>query len=255
VTGAAAITSLSTFALFTGGLAIVGVATIANFMWHRAVTTYTLNARQIENSKFWFKNEKFTDTNGHEVEQNVRPTLLVRQLIKELNVYFKREFPNSHVDLPEKIPLFTFEDNGFKIITVEGRNPEEAGLFFSSGFFNWNKPIRPSLPLLLLIANELVKIYLRRGIYRHFIGCVTDVFNTLKTLLPENYFTYVALAPFLFAQAEKRRFEYESVRHVVKMGRGKNLVDGIDFKVCPTLELKPTNAELSSTGKNISVRI
>lgn len=223
------------------GYSSLGVFLVAgvNFWFGREINTFMLSTREVR-EKFEFS-KKDNATNLRELVEEVRD---------ELNIYFRKEYGDQHVDLP--MPrLLTFTDHHFKIITVEGRNPGKAALFFSTGVMNFHDTNLTHNELKALIQVELVKIYMRRGIARTIVGMGTDFYTTLDNFLSGNILAKVLgiLAGRLqfFALVErsiKRSYEYEAAEIVVKCGRGVDLVSAIDRTVHPFLEKKPTYKEL-----------
>ncbi len=82
-----------------------------------------------------------------------------------------------------------------------------------------------------------------------------SLINTLQNFSNSEFFLFKAIAflagplqfILLLERSINRSYEYEAAAHVAKMGRGLDLMNGIDKKVCPTLETIQTNADLKVT--------
>ncbi len=218
-------------------LAVIGM-TAVNFWFSREMNTFMFSTREVR------ENFKFDEHNPTDLRK------LVNQVRCELNAHFKKVYGDAHQDIP--MPrLLTFTDHHFKIVTVEGRNPGKAALLFSSGALNSHDTNLNQRHMAALVAMEMVKIYHRRSISGTIAGMGLDLVNTLENARSANLFYRVIgfliwpLQFFLLLQrAIKRSYEYDAALKVVEMGRGMDLIDAIDFKVCPVLFDKPTFARL-----------
>lgn len=219
-------------------LAVVGM-TFVNFWFSREINTYMFSTREVR------ENFKFDEHNPTDLRK------LVNHVRCELNAKYKEMYGDAHVDIP--MPrLLTFTDHHFKIVTVEGRNPGKAALLFSSGALNSHDTHLNQRHMAALIQMELVKIYKRRSVSGTIAGMGLDLITTLDNARSANLFYRVLgflvwpLQFFLLVQrAVKRSFEYDAALDVVKLtGRGMDLIDAIDFKVCPVLFDKPTYGRL-----------
>jgi Zn-dependent protease with chaperone function len=209
---------------------------------------------------FWFSRE--IDTFGFSTRearedfvysQKVNPTRLdklVEHVRQEVNIYFKQLYGNKHVDIP--MPrLLTYSKGEIEIFS-SGRNPGKSGIFFSSGVFDFRKTNLDQRQIAALVQMELVKIYLNRGMYRTITSMGASLANTLQNLNNSNSWLYrflgLLVSPLQFIllleRSINRSYEYEAAGHVIKCGRGIDLMNAIDKKVCSTLETLPTNAEL-----------
>lgn len=220
--------------------AVVGVLglTFLNFLFHREINTFMLNSRIVDEDFIFMKKENPTDLRK-----------MVEHLCAELNVYFKGIYGDKHQDLV--MPrICTFTETNFQIIVTEGINPKKAALFISSGAMNYNVTKMNQRHLAALIQMELVKIYMRRGVTRTIAGMTADFLmnvnrvanNVLGALSFLNFFT-------LLERSIRRSYEYEAAKIVVECGRGPDLIDGMDKKVCPTLDDKPTYRELREQNR------
>lgn len=224
-------------------LAVIGM-TAVNFWFSREINTFMFSTREVR------ENFKFDEHNPTDLRK------LVDQVRCEVNAHFKNVYGDQHVDIP--MPrLLTFTDHHFKIVTVEGRNPGKAALMFSSGALNSHDTRLNQRHMAALVAMEMVKIYHRRSIGGTIAGMGLDLINTLENAREGNLFYRVVgfliwpLQFFLLLQrAIKRSYEYDAALKVVDMGRGMDLIDAIDFKVCPVLFDKPTFRGLAEDQNN-----
>lgn len=214
-------------------LTVVGM-TAVNFWFSREINTFMFSTREVR------EGFKFDAHNPMDLRK------LVNQVRCEVNAHFRNLYGDKHRDIP--MPrLLTFTDHHFKIVTVEGRNPGKAAILFSSGALNSHDTNLNQRHMAALIAMEMVKIYHRRSVGGTLVGMGLDLVTTLENAREGNLFYRVVsfliwpLQFFLLLQrAIKRSYEYDAALKVVDMGRGMDLIDAIDFKVCPTLFDKPT---------------
>jgi len=219
-------------------LAVVGM-TAVNFWFSREINTFMFSTREVR------ENFKFDDHNPMDLRK------LVNQVRCEVNAHFKKVYGDAHQDIP--MPrLLTFTDHHFKIVNVEGRNPGKAAILFSSGALNSHDTRLNQRHMAALVAMEMVKIYHRRSLGGTIVGMGLDLVSTLENARSANLFYRVLgfliwpLQLFLLIhRAIKRSYEYDAALKVVDMGRGMDLVDAIDLKVCPTLFDKPTYRRLA----------
>lgn len=220
-------------------LAVIGM-TAVNFWFSREINTFMFATREVR------EGFKFDEHNPTDLRK------LVNQVRCELNAHFKKVYGDAHQDIP--MPrLLTFTDHHFKIVTVEGRNPGKAALLFSSGSLNSHDTRLNQRHMAALVAMEMVKIYHRRSVSGTIARMGLDLINTLENAAKSaNLFFRVVsfliwpLQFFLILQrAIKRSYEYDAALKVVDMGRGMDLIDAIDFKVCPVLFDKPTFGRLT----------
>lgn len=219
-------------------LATLGVfaATVMNFWFTRDINTAALSTREV--------------CDAFEYSNNTDIINMVDSLRKELNIHFRAKYGDKHVDLP--MPrLLTFTEPHFKMITVEGRNPGKAAIFFSSGVFNYHDSNMTQKELAALIQMELVKIYMRRGVTRTILAMTTEFFSNISNMFSGHAWAKVLgvlAGPLLFfsliERSVKRSYAYEAGEEVIACGRGLDLIDAIDKKVCATLTSKPTYAEM-----------
>jgi len=230
--------------LFAKTVAAVVGMTFLNFWFSREINTFMFATREVR------ENFKFDEHNPTDLRK------LVNHVRCELNAYFKEKYGDEHVDMP--MPrLLTFTDHHFKIVTVEGRNPGKSALLFSSGALNSHDTRLNQRHMAALIAMEMVKIYQRRSLSGTLVGMTLDLINTIENAGKANLFYRVIgfliwpLQFFLLLQrAVKRSYEYDAALTVVDAGRGMDLIDAIDFKVCPVLFDKPTFGNLVQDQKN-----
>lgn len=220
-------------------LGVVG-AVFINFWFNREINTAVLSTREVRDNFVFDK-----DKNPIDLRQ------MVKHLTEEVNAHFRPLYGKKSDIVIPRLCTFTEPTSSFKIITAEGRNPGKAAIFFSSGVFKSDMTGMNQRHLAALIQAELVKIYLRRGIARTFIGMGTDLATTLSNLNSGNWFARVLgflLAPLQFflllERSVQRSHEYEAAAIVAKCGRGVDLIEAIDKKVCPTLDDMPTTQEL-----------
>ncbi|MBS0288922.1 MAG: hypothetical protein JSS07_02645 [Proteobacteria bacterium] len=232
--------NLATFIPMIGkGLAATLGLTVLNFWFSRDINAAMMSTRDIRDDVL------YGPTNPVDV------TKMVNQLCHEVNAHFKAQFGDAHRDLPVPVLLTYTDDANFKIVTLEGRNPGKAALIFSSGAFDMRRMNQRQLAA--LIQKELVKIYLRRGIGRTFVGMLSDLATSLENLnAPGNAWYFRALGwltgPFqlvlLWERSISRTYEYEASAEVVKMWRGPDLIDAMDRKVCPSQLVFPMKSTL-----------
>lgn len=219
------------------GEAMVGMLglTFLNFWFNREINTFLLSSRDVLDDFTFMKNKNPTDLRK-----------MVEHIRQELNVYFKNLYGDKHQDLP--MPrICTFTETNFQIVTIEGRNPGRSALFISSGALNYSVTKMNQRHLAALLQMELVKIYLRRGVTRTMAGMAADLLTNLKNISgasvlgvlagPLNFFI-------LLERSLKRSYEYEAAEIVIECGRGPDLIDAIDKKICPPLDIKPTYLEV-----------
>jgi hypothetical protein len=188
---------------------------------------------------------------GFKIDENNPTELmkLVEHVLAEVNAYLRSIDP-KHVDCP--MPrLCTFSDVHAKLVTVEGRNPGKAAIFFSSGCFNSQNTHLNQRHLAALISFELFKIAKHRGAGRTFVQMWTDVLTNFENFRYGNFlgkalgFLAGPLQFFLLLQRSvSRSYEYEAGQAIVEMGRGMDLVDAIDYKVCSSLYEKRSYVQL-----------
>ncbi|MCS5712630.1 hypothetical protein [Candidatus Berkiella aquae] len=225
--------------LFAKTVAAVVGMTALNFWFSREINTFMFSTREVR------ENFKFDEHNPTDLRK------LVNQVRCEVNAHFKKVYGDKHQDIP--MPrLLTFTDHHFKMVTVEGRNPGKAAILFSSGALNSHDTNLNQRHMAALVAMQLVKIYHRRSLGGTLVGMGLDLVNTLENARSGNLFYRVIgfliwpLQFFLLLQrAIKRSYEYDAALTVVDMGRGMDLIDAIDFKVCPVLFEKPTYRRLA----------
>jgi hypothetical protein len=203
---------------------------------------------------FWFKRDIDAAMNStRDIRDDVLygPTnpvnvyKLVNHLRHEVNAHFRKKLGDKARDIPVPVLLTTTDDGNFKIITSEGRNPGKAGIIFSSGAFDMRRMDQRHLAA--LIEKELIKIYLRRGVYRTIVAMLTDLSSTLENLKTSEHMILRVLGalvtPFqfflLWEKSINRTFEYEASKEVVECGRGYDLIGAMDRKVCNTQVVFP----------------
>lgn len=222
--------------LVTTAAAITGF-TFLNFWFSREINTFMLSSREVR------EGFKFDENNPTDLLK------LVDHVLAEVNAYLRKIDPN-HQDCPRP-RICTFSDVHAKVVTIEGRNPGKSALFFSSGCFNSQNTHLNQRHLAALITFELFKIAKHRGVGRTFVQMWTDVLTNFENFRSGNFigkmFGFLAgpLQFFLLLQRSvSRSYEYEAGEATVKIGRGMDLVDAIDYKVCSTLFEKRTYVEL-----------
>lgn len=231
--GAIATASAMLPVLVNTALAVVGM-TLLNFWFSREINTFMLSTREVRDN---FKFDKENPTDLRKMVDHVRC---------ELNTHFRKIYGKSHVDIP--MPrLLTFTDHHFKIVTVPGRNPGKAAICISTGALNSHETNLNQRQLAALLQMEMVKIYLRRGVSGTIVAMGMDLLATLENMREGNLFYKIIgflagpLQFFLLVQrAVSRSYEYEAALTVTQCGRGIDLIDAIDYKVAPSLFVKPT---------------
>ncbi len=228
---------VSMLPIYITAAAAVSGFTLLNFWFSRAINFAMLSAREVREG-FGLDEHNPTDL-----------LRLVDHVLAEVNAHLRKDNPN-HKDIPRP-RICTFADIHFKVITVEGRNPGKAALFFSSGCFNSPVTHMNQRHLAALISFELYKIARHRGVTRTFVQMWTDMLSTLENARSGNFLSKALgffagpLQFFLLLQRSvSRSYEYEAGKAVVDMGRGMDLVDAIDYKVCGPLFKKGTYVEL-----------
>ncbi len=225
------------------GESILGVLglSVVNYWFSREINTAMLSTREARAPFIYSR--KVNPTNL---------TKLVNHLRIEVNEHFRKIYGAKHRDIP--MPrLLTYSKVDIEI-SSDGRNPGRAGIFFSSGVFDYRRNNLDQRQLAALIEMELVKIYLRRGVSRTVVGMGASLANTLQNLNNSDFFLYrmlgILTGPLQFIllleRSINRSYEYEASAHVVACGRGIDLMNGIDKKVCNTLETVETGAELKA---------
>lgn len=235
---------LSFIPIFGAVAPIVLGGAFLNFWFHREITTFTLSARAVhENFEF---SHKQNPTNLYR---------LVQEVTAAVNAHFKKKHGDSHRDIPAP-RICTFTDHHWKLVTVEGRNPGKAAIFISSGALDFEHTGLTIDEFEALIANEIVKIYSRRGIGRTAVGVVSDLSETLNHLQEGNWLSkalFVLTMPLqltlLLDKSIQRSYEYQAGCHLVDMGYGYDLIAGIDRLICPPLDRIGTARELKEAAK------
>ncbi|MBI2792698.1 MAG: hypothetical protein HYX61_12135 [Gammaproteobacteria bacterium] len=220
-------------------MGVIGFS-ILNFWFSREINTALLSTREAR--------EPFV------FSQKVNPTSLIKlvnHLRQEVNAHFKQKYGDNHVDMP--MPrILNYTKSDFEI-SSEGRNPGKAGIFISTGAFDYKKTNMNQREVAALIQRELVKIYLRRGFFRTIAGIGSSLATTLENLNSSDFWffkmlgTITAPLQFFIALIENsinRSFEYEASGEVIECGRGVDLIRAIDHNVNPQLETVATNEEL-----------
>lgn len=233
-------------------LGVIGFAFV-NFWFNREITTFMLGSREI-GKNFKFAKVSVRDERGVKRKIPLHLYKIVSHLVEEVNLHFSTEEMIAKYGEPCDIPmprLCTFTDHHFKIITVEGRNADNAAIFFSTGALSPHDTQMELHQLAALIEMELVKIYLRRGFARAITAMVADLSSALQNLHFGNVFSKalgILAGPLQFflllERSNQRSYEYDAATEVVACGRGMDLLDAIDKKVCPTLIEKGTFIEL-----------
>lgn len=238
---------------FIAKLAAVVSLAVFNFVYRVDITNAMLSAREVPDD--YIQDRK----NPIDIHR------LVNHLCAELNIYFSnhQKFRESHQDLI-KPKIFTFTNQKSEIITVEGYEPGQAALFFSTGMLDSEITHLNQEELAALIRVELIKIYLRKGLSGSVVGLGADLIATLKNMAaikPEenrenNFFAatlmkgggvFLSLFHFLFLlqMAVKRSAAYEASKRVIKLGKGIQLINANDKKVSPTLVKAPPRYEFN----------
>ncbi len=221
-------------------LGVLGLA-VVNYWFSREINTAMLSTREAR-APFVFS-KKVNPTSLTKLVDHVRI---------EVNEHFRKLYGVKHQDIP--MPrLLTYAKVDIEV-SSEGRNPGKAGIFFSSGCFDYRRNNLDQRQLAALIEMELVKIYLRRGFSRTVVGMGASLANTLQNLNNSEFFLYRVLGILtgpvqfilLLERSLNRSYEYEASKHVVDCGRGIDLMNAIDKKVCNTLETVETGAELKA---------
>lgn len=223
--------------------AICGL-TVLNFVFSREIQTFMFSTREVREN-FIFDKDNPTDLRK-----------LVNHVRMELNAYFKQKYGDKHVDMP--MPrLLTYTDPHFEIETVEGMNPWNSAILFSSGVFNSHETGMNQRDLAAYIAAQMAKIYLQRGNSNIIVRMSMDLLSTLENLRNANWFTKMLSTItwpleflFIFERSVRRSHEYEAAGVVAGIGRGMDYIHAIDQKVCPTLYKKPTTKEMNDDKKS-----
>lgn len=242
--------------------AVLG-ATLLNYLFHREITTVTLSSREVRKNFIFSEDHTPTDVrrivkqvtaevNAYYLAQYLKtlPTVLSPEIIEQK----KQAFIEKHAIRPPRVSTFTSVDN--KIVTVEGSDPDNAGIFISSGLLDFAKTGLNRHQFAALMQKEVMKIYNRRGVGRTIVGMVSDLSSTISNLSDGHWLFrafFVAALPLqlvlILDKAIQRSFEYQAAEALIPLGRAVDYFDAIDQLVCPTLGKKGTHSELQEDFK------
>ncbi len=121
--------------------AVLGM-TVLNFWFSREVNTFALSTREVREDFIY--SQKANPT---------KLTKLVNHLRQEVNAHFRQIYGAEHVDMP--MPRLLTYNKAEIEISSEGRNPGKAGIFFSSGCFDYKKNNLDQRQIAALIEKEL----------------------------------------------------------------------------------------------------
>jgi len=216
--------SSSFTAFYLKSLLGVSSFTFLNFWFNREINTVALTAYHVNNGTTFGKP-------GREIDLHY----LVRMAHAPLKNHFSKALP-----LPQ---ICTFKSDHFKIITVEGRNPSKAALFFSSGTFGPHTYLNNN-HLVALIQLELAKIYLRREAKGIVLALCEDLLSTLQNIKESSFFfkslshlflPFASSFCYLLRRSIMRSFEYQAGKIVFSCKQGQNLIDALDKAAFPSI--------------------
>ncbi|HKY69791.1 MAG TPA: hypothetical protein VJ205_02730 [Gammaproteobacteria bacterium] len=195
--------------------AIFGITTF-NYWFARNLQSVYLAAKPLK-----------TETTFHQ-KNPIRLEKMVRYLCALLTEHHKSQHPkdvNFQMPMPR---LGTIKKKEF--VTIEGRNPGKAALFFGTNILDLKHKNLNQKHLAALTLFELAKIYNRRGFKNFLIGLVVETARSFQLLKESNFMFvrligYLTIVPMQILDLVKnyllRAAEYKAADVVVGCGMGR----------------------------------